>query len=63
MFILQVIGRETLLHLIETLVTEYGRNSTITSLLDNSLVHILPTMNPDGFEMSYEGNCTGIVGR
>ncbi|OWF40275.1 carboxypeptidase M-like [Mizuhopecten yessoensis] len=57
------IGREMLLHLIEEFVTNYATNSTLRNFLDNTLVHILPTMNPDGFEAAYEGNCTGNIGR
>ncbi|XP_033748148.1 carboxypeptidase M-like [Pecten maximus] len=57
------IGREMLLHLIEEFVMNYASNSTLRSFLDSTLVHILPTMNPDGFEASYEGNCSGSYGR
>ncbi|KAK0170559.1 hypothetical protein PV328_008396 [Microctonus aethiopoides] len=51
---------EILLHL---LVTKYGSDSYVTWLLDNTRVHILPSMNPDGFEVSYEGSCRGGRGR
>ncbi|XP_069134723.1 carboxypeptidase M-like [Argopecten irradians] len=57
------LGREMLLHLIEEFVMNYATNSTLQTFLDSTLVHILPTMNPDGFEASYEGNCTGTYGR
>ena len=42
---------------------EYGQDSDITWLLDNTRVHVLPTMNPDGFEVSKEGTCQGGLGR
>ncbi|XP_060076300.1 carboxypeptidase M-like [Ylistrum balloti] len=57
------VGREVLLHLIEEFVLNYATNSTLRTFLDNTLVHILPTMNPDGFEASFEGSCAGNVGR
>ena len=61
----QVIGREVLIHFIYKLCAGYGQDTDITELLDNSRVHILVSMNPDGFEEAYyahggtEGNCTG----
>jgi carboxypeptidase M len=64
---MQALGRELLLHLIEYLVTSYGSNATITTLLDSTRVHVMPSMNPDGFEKAYgspqDQTCTGIYGR
>ena len=34
------------------LVENYERNSRISSLIDNIDLHILPSLNPDGFENS-----------
>uniref|UniRef100_A0A8C5U192 Carboxypeptidase M n=1 Tax=Malurus cyaneus samueli TaxID=2593467 RepID=A0A8C5U192_9PASS len=50
----ETVGREVLLHLIDFLVTSYGRDPVITRLLNNTRVHIMPTMNPDGFEATKE---------
>lgn len=60
---LQVVGRELLLHLIDLYVTSYGTNTTLTSFLDETVVHIMPCMNPDGYNDSVEGQCSGVVGR
>lgn len=59
----EAVGRELMLHLIHLLVTQYGTDKYITWLLDNTRIHILPSMNPDGFEISKEGNCEGGMGR
>ncbi|XP_067868007.1 carboxypeptidase M-like [Heterodontus francisci] len=57
------VGRELLLHLIDFLVTSYGQDKNITKLIGSMRIHILPSMNPDGFEKSIVGRCTGTHGR
>lgn len=59
----EVTGRETLLHLIEYLCVNYGKNARVTELVDGTRIHILPTMNPDGYENAHEGDRSGVVGR
>ncbi|XP_077997404.1 carboxypeptidase D-like [Glandiceps talaboti] len=59
----EVIGREILLHFAEYLLSNYGVDDDITKFVDNTRIHILPTMNPDGFERSFVGICQGIIGR
>ncbi|CAG2188820.1 CPM [Mytilus edulis] len=56
----EAVGREMLLHLIDYYLTNYNVNSTIKTFLDNTVVHILPSMNPDGFEVSSVGDCSGV---
>jgi len=56
-------GREILLHLIEFFVTKYSEDETVRWLLDNTRIHILPSLNPDGFEISLEGRCEIGPGR
>jgi len=47
----QVLGRVLLLQLIDNLVRGYRDNETWSlQLLNSTRIHILPTMNPDGFD-------------
>ncbi|XP_030381385.1 carboxypeptidase D isoform X3 [Scaptodrosophila lebanonensis] len=57
------VGREMLLHLIQYFVSSYTTDQYVKWLLDNTRIHILPTMNPDGYAVSKEGTCDGGQGR
>ncbi|CAB0016010.1 unnamed protein product [Nesidiocoris tenuis] len=59
----EAVGRELMLHLIEYLVNSYNSDPYVKWLLDNTRIHILPSMNPDGFEVAREGQCDGGQGR
>lgn len=59
----QAVGRELMLQLIAHLLNNYNTDSYVKSLVDNTRIHIMPSMNPDGFENSVEGQCTGGQGR
>ena len=59
----EVTGRETLLHLIAHLCTNYGTDSEVTQLVDSTRIHIMPSMNPDGYTRAHVGDRTGIIGR
>ncbi|XP_057665783.1 carboxypeptidase M-like isoform X3 [Diorhabda carinulata] len=59
----EAVSRELMLQLIHYLVTNYAVDPYIRWLLDNTRIHIMPSMNPDGFEVSKEGNCDGSQGR
>ncbi|CAG2064253.1 unnamed protein product [Timema podura] len=58
----EAVGRELVLHMIQFLVTSYNRNQTVRWLLDNTRIHLMPSLNPDGFEISKVGRCTTIEG-
>ncbi|XP_065891304.1 carboxypeptidase D-like isoform X1 [Dysidea avara] len=59
----EVTGRETLLLLIEYLCENYARVASITNLIDTTRIHIMPTMNPDGYAVAHEGDYSGVKGR
>ncbi|GAB0096319.1 carboxypeptidase D [Sergentomyia squamirostris] len=59
----EAVGRELMLHLIQYFVTSYSTDPYIKWLLDNTRIHILPSLNPDGFGVSKEGTCDGGQGR
>ena len=46
----ETVGRELLLQLAQHLLEGYDTNPRLKKLIDNTRIHILPSMNPDGFE-------------
>ncbi|CRK97571.1 CLUMA_CG010957, isoform A [Clunio marinus] len=59
----EVVGRELMLLLAKYLCENYGIDKRITDLIDTTRIHIMPSMNPDGYEMSTPGDEGGIIGR
>ena len=64
----KAVGRELSITFAYHLLKQYKnskKNSTnrVRQLVDNIDLHILHSMNPDGFEIATEGECAGNNGR
>ncbi|XP_012529985.1 carboxypeptidase D [Monomorium pharaonis] len=59
----EVVGREMLLLLLRYLCENYGTDKRVTRIVETVRLHVMPSMNPDGYEISKEGDVYGVKGR
>lgn len=48
----ETIGRQLLIFLAQYLTSQYGKEDRITQLLNTTEIHLMPSMNPDGYELA-----------
>ena len=58
----ETVSRQVLVYLVDYLLTRYGEEPRVTALVNATDIYIMPSMNPDGFERSVEGDCNGDNG-
>jgi len=56
----EVVGYDMLIRLIGLLTSQYGSNTRITNIVDNTEIWINPMMNPDGNALVQRYNAAGI---
>lgn len=59
----EVVGRELLLNLAKLLLENYESSTLVQALVNSTRIHLMPSMNPDGYEAGYEGDCSSEMGR
>lgn len=52
----EITGRELTVRLVEEIIEKYGKDNSITELVNNTEIFIMPSMNPDGSEMKRRSN-------
>lgn len=56
----EITGRELTVSLIQEIGAKYGSDAEITTLVNNTEIYIMPSMNPDGSEMKQRGNAKNV---
>ena len=52
----EVVGRELLLYLARALCEQFSSDSAITELLSSTEIHLLPSLNTDGYILKTRNN-------
>lgn len=59
----EVVGRECVLLLLQFLCNNYKRSPEVKSIIDNSRIHFMASLNPDGYERAHKGDRQELTGR
>ncbi|KAL0868000.1 hypothetical protein ABMA27_008658 [Loxostege sticticalis] len=51
----EAVGRELVIDLAKYLLMNYGKDDRVTKLVNNTDIHLMPSLNPDGFDGSKVG--------
>lgn len=46
------VGRQLMIYLAEYLLANYGKDERVTKLVNTTDIHLMPSLNPDGYESS-----------
>jgi len=55
------VGRELLVTLADYLLRNRGKDERVDRILRETDIHILPSLNPDGFQIATKGVCSGYL--
>ena len=58
----EVVGRELVLYLARALCTQFGSDAAITELVSTTEIHLLPSLNTDGYILKTRNNANDKVG-
>ncbi|MAV65195.1 MAG: hypothetical protein CBD97_03770 [Pelagibacteraceae bacterium TMED237] len=56
----ETVGRELSIYLIDWLCLNYQIDQRATNLINNTEIYIMPSMNPDGFELGQRNNANDV---
>ena len=59
----EVPSKEILLHLIDYMLNNQNNDAGVDYVMKNTRLHILVSMNVDGYERSQVGDCSSVNGR
>ena len=48
----ETVGRELVIYLAQYLLHQYDSDERISALVNNTEIHLMPSLNPDGFEIA-----------
>lgn len=59
----EAVGPELLLQISNELCESYGKDSILTKMLNVSVVHIIPVVNPEGAAVTSPASCNSTIGK